>query len=133
MNKTSQAPATKPKVVLIIASVLCLVSGFLPWADGSSAGPIAFIFIVSGLILLILNILALVLKKKAVNLTSNILGIIGGIITLLYSGIVFLGIFLNGALDYIDIGLWIAVFSNIVLFVGSIVSLKKDKKKSRKE
>lgn len=140
MNKENQQieVAVAPKVALIIASVVCLISTFLPWLDfgydiTANLEMLSPIYIVSGVVLLVLNVLALILKKKNISLTANILGIISALVTLAYTVFTILGIIYVYDFEDMTIVPWISVISSIVLFVASIVSIKKDKKKKHAE
>ena len=133
-NYKESTVVVAPKIILIIATTLCAASGFIPWLDiGGDNGPLVPIYIVSGLIPLILNIIALIIKRRGVSLASNILGIIGGLIAMLYVAFFFLGSSMyasNFIFSHLALGVWIALVSGLIMFVVSIVSIVKDKKKS---
>lgn len=130
--------AIAPKAILAVASGLCLVSAFLPWLNfgyGAEAGleSLTPIYVIPGLTLLALNILALILKKKVLSLIANILGILGSLVVLFYTAFTILGAINVYGPKYLTITPWLAVISGVLLFVVSIVSIKKDKKQSHQE
>lgn len=132
--------AIAPKVILLIASVLCVVSAFVPWLDfgggySSDLGGLAPVFVVAGVVPAVLNVLALALKKHGIDLAANILGIVGGLVVLLYVAMFFLGSnmlgsdFIEAIMENLSFGVCAALVSGLLLFIASIVSIVKGKKK----
>ena len=126
-----------PKIVLIIAAAVCAISGFLPWLSKGSysanMGPVSIVFLLSGLVPLILSIIALITKTKGFNTASNVLGILGGAVALIYVLLFLGGSAMTGMSKYLDLGIgfWTALISGIAMVICSIISLAKNKSQNK--
>lgn len=128
-----------PKVVLMVASVGCALGGILPWLSyggiSSDMGPLTPIFVICGLLPLALSIVAIATKGKPFNTLSNVFGIIGGIIGLLYVVMFVVGSNMVGFdklfSDTLSVGFWVALISTVAMIVLSIISIVKTKHRNK--
>lgn len=128
------------KIMLMVASVGCALGGIIPWAQANKIsadmGPLTPIYIIAGLVPLGLSIAAIATKGKPINTASNVFGIIGGLVGLLYILMFVLGSKMVGLDrlfgDILTIGFWVALISSIAMIVLSIVSIAQTKSRNGK-
>ena len=130
------------KIGLIVAGVLAIISSLLPLstyegetistftADNSSVPVIA-----AGVVVVVLSIIAIIAKKKGLNVVTGVIGILAAISIAFIAVLGFLAVnrqkglipsYFTGSLDF-GLGLILMTISAVIVFIFSILTIAKSK------
>ena len=140
--KNNKVPATWPKIVILILSVVCLIGTLLPWVAYSGWGepttknlfdgffsPGQWVMLVCLGVIVLFNIMALAMGSKGSKILSEILSILASLVlvgnfALLGFGLSEIGAQNTFSTQSFGVGFYISLSSTILVFIISIISIK---------
>ena len=140
--KNNKVPATWPKIVILILSVICLIGALLPWVVYSGWGEPTTKNLFDGFfspgqwvmpgclgVIVLFNIIALAMGSRGSTILSGVLSILASLIlignfALLGFGLSEIGARNTFSTQSFGVGFYISLTTSIVVFIFSMVSLR---------